>query len=383
MIDPEGHERLTKELHARIQEDRALLENLRAEVREALGESRPIKPRSATAISFVATDGGNNRVEFDPFLAQVVRVVDSSRNEYQVEIITPSTDRRQLGRKQLGAGGAPPSPLGRMMTFLGVEDLWQLSPMIQAPHRDPQPSWVQVYRELTEWAVLFSLIREKEFGSDTIIVCDGLLRSKVFHGDLFHRLHSGIKEAITAHRQKRRNVYVVGVAKHSKVLQRYRLAMLLEGILRTDYPAYVPVPRKLEEQVYKWGEYARGDDVAGEGAELNKFVAGKLFLVKFGSRPRDPVWPVDVLQSQEAEAPTVLGYLLADALGGFPVPFYPQCLQKAHENAALADFDSQILQTEILRAIRSVLTVDGHLLDEMLLMDRDPSQRRYRSSGDA
>lgn len=382
MIDPEGHERLTKELHARIQEDRSLLDNLRAEVRQSLGDSRPIKPRSATAISFVATDGGNNRVEFDPFLAQVVRVVDSSRNEYQVEVITPSTDRQQLGRKQLGREGEPPSPLGRMMAFLGVEDLWRLSPMIQPPGKDPQPSWVQVYRELTEWAVLFSLVREKEFGSDTIIVCDGLLRSKVFHGDLFHRLHQGIKSAIADHKQKRRNVYVVGVAKHSKVLQRYRLAMLLEGILRTDYPAYVAVPRALEEQVYKWGEYARGDDVATGDGELNKFVAGKLFLVKFGSRQRDPIWPVDVLQSQESEAPAVLGYLLADALGGFPVPFYPQCLQKAHENAALADFDNQILQTEILRAIRNVLTVDGHLLDEMLLMDRDPSQRRYNSSGD-
>ncbi len=32
------------------------------------------------------------------------------------------------------------------------------------------------------------------------------------------------------------------MAKHSKVLDRYRLAMRLEGVLDTPYPAYVEVP---------------------------------------------------------------------------------------------------------------------------------------------
>jgi len=38
----------------------------------------------------------------------------------------------------------------------------------------------------------------------------------------------------------------MGVCKSSKVLNRYRLAMALEGILRTDYPAFVDVDRVLE-----------------------------------------------------------------------------------------------------------------------------------------
>jgi hypothetical protein len=42
------------------------------------------------------------------------------------------------------------------------------------------------------------------------------------------------------------------------------------------------------------------------------------------------------------------------------IPFYPQCLQKAHENAALVDFDFDILQEEIFSGIRSVLDERGH-----------------------
>ena len=76
------------------------------------------------------------------------------------------------------------------MAFLGVRDLTNLSNMIRRndDDRPTSPSWVQVYRELMEWAVLFSILRDKDFGTDTMIVCDGLLRSKVFAGDLFARL---------------------------------------------------------------------------------------------------------------------------------------------------------------------------------------------------
>ena len=51
--------------------------------------------------------------------------------------------------------------------------------------------------ELVEWAVLFALLK-KDFGTDTLIVCDGLLRSKVFAKDLFASLRVGIKERIDA-----------------------------------------------------------------------------------------------------------------------------------------------------------------------------------------
>jgi len=266
-----------------------------------------------------------------------------------------------------------------MMAFLNVKTLPELSHMIRPTDsgKPVSPGWVQVYRELVEWAILFAILN-KDFGTDTLIVCDGLLRSKVFAKDLFQRLLQGMKGRVDAQwRGSRRRVYLAGVAKHSKVLSRYRLAMALEGVLQTDYPAYVEVPRDVEEKAYLWAEFARGDDRADEGGEINKFVGGKMFLVKFGSHRRDPIWPVDIFVPQVGESQIILGSMLADAINGFPVPHYPHCLQKAHENAALVDFDFDILQDFIYEGVRSSLGGDGTTLDTFHLQDADPAQRRY------
>jgi hypothetical protein len=368
-------ENLGQGVKEQIVSDRAVLDELREEIRPLREKTRRIQPRSTTAISLVGTDGGNNRLEFDPFMVQLVRVVDSSNNEYCLDVVTPTSDVEKLGQRQFDPDGTPRSALGRMMKYFGVQNLWQLSTMIQRP---PKPSWVQVYRELVEWAILFDLVREKPFGTDTLIVRDGFLRSKVFAGDLFLVYRRGIAEGIDRQwKTSRRRIYLAGVAKHSQVLQRYRLAMAIEGVMQQKYPCYVEIPRELEEKAYRWTEYARGDEIEWQGQEINRFVAGKMFFVKFGSRPRDPVWPIDLLVSQATEAQAILGYMLADAINGFPVPFYPQCLQRAHENAALVDFDMDILQAEIFAGIRESLGDNAPILDTFRLADGDPSARRY------
>lgn len=379
MIDLGSQAQLKAAIANCIGSDRRVLDALREEIRPLKSSSRRIQPRATTSISLVGTDGGNNQLQFDPFLIQLVRVVDSSNNEYCLEVVSPTTPIDQLDKRQFGPDGTPRTALGEMMDFLRVDSLSALSTMIPPTNKGTpvSPSWVQVYRELVEWAILFSILK-KDFGTDTLIICDGLLRSKVFAKDLFQRLLQGMKERIeTQWSKSRRRVYLAGVAKHSKVLSRYRLAMALEGVLQTDYPAYVEVPREVEERAYVWSEFARGDDRAVEGGEINKFVGGKMFLVKFGSHRRDPVWPVDIFVPQVSEAQTILGSMLADAINGFPVPHYPRCLQKAHENAALVDFDFDILQDFIYEGVRSSLGGDAGTLDAFQLQDADPAQRRY------
>ncbi|MCR6653138.1 MAG: hypothetical protein NVV73_17355 [Cellvibrionaceae bacterium] len=379
MIDPASQTQLKAAIADCIDTDQGVLDALREEIYPLKSATRRIQPRSTTSISLVGTDGGNNQLQFDPFLIQLVRVVDSSNNEYCLEAVSPTTPVQKLNQRQFALDGTPITALGEMMVFLGVNSLQTLSHMIRPTDsgRPVSPSWVQVYRELVEWAILFKILN-KDYGTDTLIICDGLLRSKVFARDLFQKLLQGMKERIDKQwSNSRRRVYLAGVAKHSKVLSRYRLAMALEGVLQTDYPAYVEVPRDVEEKAYVWSEFARGDDRAGEGGEINKFVGGKMFLVKFGSHRRDPVWPIDIFVPQIAESQVILGSMLADTINGFPVPHYPRCLQKAHENAALVDFDFDILQDFIYEGVRLSLGGDAITLDTFQLQDADPAQRRY------
>ena len=380
MLDPTSQTALCDEIARQISEDKSVLQQLRSEVRPLISQTRRISPRSASSISLVAADGGNNQLRFDPFLVQLVRVVDSSNNEYCLEAVSPTMSVSGLSARQFTHPDGP-TALGRLMKFLDVDDLSKVSHMIRSDNsgRPNSPSWVQVYRELVEWAILFAIIHEKDFATDTLVVFDGLLRSKVFAKDLFQKYREGIQEAINRHLTlNKRHVYLVGIAKHSKVLSRYRLAMALEKVLRSSFPCYVEIPREIEEKAYVWSEYARGDDSVMEGGEVNKFVAGKMFFVKFGSGSRDPIWPIDIFLTQSADHSTVFSYLLNDAVEGFPVPLYPRSLQKAHENAALVQFDMDILQDMIFAGLRTTLGTEAPTLDVFRLQDADPASNRYK-----
>ena len=87
MIDPQSQDELKVEITRSIETDRALLDQLRQEIRPLHSQVRRIQPRTTTSISLVATDGGNNRFQFDPFLVQIVRVVDSSNNDEGKSIV--------------------------------------------------------------------------------------------------------------------------------------------------------------------------------------------------------------------------------------------------------------------------------------------------------
>ncbi len=379
MFDPSKQAELKVAVAQCIHSDQGMLDSLRAEIRPLLDCVVQVTSRNVTSVSLVGADGGNNQLHFDPFLIHLVRVVDSSAIEYCLDVVSPTTSIDALDRRQFGADGTAQTALGAMMLYLGVTSLSDLSHMIR-PARDGTPksaSWVQVYRELVEWATLFELLG-KDYGTDTLVVFDGLLRSKVFSKDLFARLHKGMAERIESLRKRNnRQIFLVGMAKKSKVLDRYRLAMSLEGVLKTSYPSYVEVPREIEERAYIWSEYARGDDNLVEGREINKFVAGKMFLVKFGANPRDPIWPVDIFLPQSRKHHEILGSMLHDAEQGFPVPYFPLCLQKAHEHAVLTGFDIDIMQGYIYDKLRAILGKEKATLDEFMLQDVNPARHRY------
>ena len=118
MIDHGTYQRIKQEVKTRTATDSSLLEELRGDVRALRTSGRRIQPRSATTVSLVATDGGNNALRFDPFMVQIVRVVDSNDNELSLEVVTPTI--ADLEKRQFDPIGKPVSALGRLMDALGV-----------------------------------------------------------------------------------------------------------------------------------------------------------------------------------------------------------------------------------------------------------------------
>lgn len=368
MIEPFSYDALRNEVSESVNAQRDALERLREDVRPLKSEVRRIKPRSTTSISIVGTDGGNNQIAFDPFMVQVVRVADSSEQDYCFEVVSPLSDLGHLYRRHIDDRGAPLTPLGRMLSQFSVPSLHDLSVMIPAPPAELKPSWITVYRELQEWAVLLDLVKNQSFATDTLIMRDGWLRTKAFATGLFPKYRAALEQAIVdAYGKYRRRIYIAGVLKRSKVLQKYRLALALEGVLRTAYPAYVHVPASLQKKVFEWSEIVSRTGDAGELKDSNNMVGGEMFLVKFGGRPQDPVWAVDILASQVDQASAIFGFMLADAQSGFPMPFFPRSLQKAHEHACIEGLDIDVLQHHVSQAVRQLVGENKALIDEFEL----------------
>lgn len=372
MFDADRLPELKKLINEQAARDRVLLDGLLAEVRVASGGVRTIKPRSATSVALMAADGGNNRVAFNPFYLQVIRVVDSRGKELFMDVVSPTTDIAELSAKHLDAEG-PHTPLGRLMSDLGIGSLVELSHMMNGESR----GWMLTYRDLCEWATLYDLICYKDFAQDTLVVHDGLLRCKLFRGDLFIQMYSRMREAIDRiARRDRRRVWLVGLAKSNEVLEYYRLAISLSRIFDRGSPCFVAVPMAMQERVYRWPEYIRrpDDDTPGEKPKYN---IGNMHFVRFGSRSGDPTWTVDLLECQKAEAHAIFGYLLADAVAGFPVPFYPNCLQQADSHSRVADLDLDVVEDSLVEAIRDqVGPALAPIVDELRIAT-DVAARRY------
>lgn len=366
---------LRKLIADQVQRDHEELTQLLSQLRVTRGNVKTIKPRSATSIALMAADGGNNRVTFNPFYLQIVRIVDSAGKQLCLDVVSPSTDIDELSRQQfeLDASGKM-KPLGRLMQTLGVSSLRELSHMMSGK----SASWVLVYRELCEWATLFDLICTRDFAQDTLVVYDGLLRSKKFSGDLFIQMYHLLRERIEhVWRTDRRRLWLVGVAKSSQVLENYRLAMSLSGLFERGSPCFVPVPYEMQKHVYRWDEYIRSPDDTAADREDPKFNIGTMHFVRFGPRSGDPVWTVDLLECQKTDAQTVFGYLLADAVAGFPIPFYPNCLQKADLHSRVADLDLDIVEDALVDAVREQVGRERAPIIDELRLATDVAARRY------
>jgi hypothetical protein len=245
-----------------------------------------------------------------------------------------------------------------------------------------------VYRELCEWSTLYDLVCRHDFAADTLVVRDGLLRSTVFGGDVLLRMGELMRAAIDrAARDSCRRVWLCGLAKHSAVLDRYRLALALAGVFDRATPCFATVPEALLENVYRRRGYrggagtASGQDRTGAGHRAagtgGGQSLGEMYFVRFGPHGGDPVWTADVLTWQAADVQAIFGYLQADAAAGFPVPFYPLSLQQADAHSRVGDLDVEIIEDSLVEAVRDLVGRDRAQVVDALRLSTDVAARRY------
>jgi hypothetical protein len=234
------------------------------------------------------------------------------------------------------------------------------------------PKWVEAYRDLCEWATLYDLVCHHDFAADTLIVRDGLLRDTIFGAGLLVRAGRLMRAAIDLQAQRNhRRVWLVGLAKKTRVLDRYRLAMSLAGVFDHGTPCFVEVPVAMQGSVYRDQVYLRGPD------EQESENIGRMYFVRFGPRTGDPVWTADLLAWQADDAQVVFGHLQADAAAGFPVPFYPFSLQQADAHSRVADLDVELIEDNLVDAVRELVGPDKAHVVDALRLTTNVAARRY------
>jgi hypothetical protein len=289
--------------------------------------------------------------------------VDSRGNQCALDAIASSAHSGEFNERIKPNSPSVVEPLQRLCNRLGVTvtDLSYLLKGIDDPGKSTGA--IRCYRDIVEWAVLYDLITNPviQWGGDTILIRDGLLRTKSFKREIFPQIDQEIRNGIRQHQDRNVSLSLVGVAKQSAVLGRLAVALELEATFHRPYPCFVEVPEDVEEDCYNfdltWLRSYETTEAQNDGKKLYQSL-GKMYLVKFGDRPFDPVWPVDVAVWQVRNVEKILGQLTVDAQQGFPIPDYPMSIQKAHDFAKLTGIEIEILQDLLVEGITQNLTLE-------------------------
>ncbi|HEY4196063.1 MAG TPA: hypothetical protein VGM63_11040 [Mucilaginibacter sp.] len=360
-----------------------IFQNFRTYARQLKNGIRQIRPYSVNAVSFVSADGGDNRLYFNPAVIELVRVVDSRGNQCALDAIAGNADAESLNDRGKKNNPLLVPPLQKLCEDLGVQvkGLSYLLGGLGKPGKSTGA--VRTYRDIVEWAVLYDLLH-KEWGSDTIIVREGLLRTKSFRRDIFPRIDERIRAVCKSHKEKHVNVSIVGVAKQSAVLSRLAVALELEETFYKPYPCFVEVPKEIEQECYNydltWLDTMETSEPNEDGTYLYQSI-GKLYLVKFGDRPSDPVWPVDIAVWDAHDADRIIGQLLNDAQTAFPIPDFPMSVQKAHDFAKVNGIEVSVLQDILFKGLSQNLSEpDIEKILRIKHLGQNLTNRRYKNA---
>ena len=333
----------SRELKEAAQVELPKVQHLREKVRSL--RVMELGYRQCLAVAPVATDGGENRLSFDPLNVEIIRVADSEGREHIQKFIPLGGDPTQFQRFFQDV-----PILKSFLERIGVSyrDLSYFLPGNKrtteeennklGPSDEDLRKFVRSFRDVAEWAVVLDLAWSGR-GVKMLVIRDGLLRSKSLSIPAMEALALAFKKAYDD-----TGSMLVGVAKRSKVLSYLSLALILEGTFRKQYPCFAEVPRELEEECYNF---------AGTWMQGQAF--GKMHLAKLCDGPETAVYPVDIPDWLLPKRKEVMEYLAETAKASFPVPGYPQPLVRAHENANLRGLEMSVLGDLLIRSVSEAM----------------------------
>jgi len=321
-----------------VEKQKKKFEELRSQVRKL--KFVPIEPTGFySPIAFTSFDGGMFNVNFDPFELDIVEVADSYGNS-KLRFAAPRGDKFSKEELKIMIEGINKNPIiKKFLSILKRESLYDVSEIIGSRG---------TLMELGEWACIFDKVLSSSTEEKTIILKDGLLRTKKIKSELIRPLRDELSK-------RKNHVKLIGVSKTSKIVSLLAAALLCEKIFPEGNIGYVEVPLELENMAYKWSGKGK---LRPEDVKPLDYAFGTLYIAKLSKHrnlfvtieiPRDLDGEKNIYSKEEIlEA---ISYIAKDSMYSYPILGYPQTIMRAHEFAVRLGIPVSILRDEIMKDI--------------------------------
>ena len=312
-------------------------------------------------ISFKAIDGGRMKIYFDPLEIDIIDVFDSYGN-LKLKFVVPSDLVNYDEHNPPDLSFLEENPIIKsFLKIFGKDRISEISEIYNSP---------DTLMEISEWACIYDKIINNS-GDPVLIMRDGLLRTKKIKSEL-------IKNLINILKEKSNSVWLVGIAKRSKIMNMLSTAMFMEKKIPKNQIGYIKIPKELELMAYKWSGRGRIDE------NINKiyYAFGDLYIAKLSRKsnllvtveiPKDLENDKDIYTERQIKK--IFGHLAKDSKYSYPVLGYPQTLMKAHEYATNVGFPSSVIRDRILGKIYNQLDETGKSFMREAFLLRDEIDR--------
>ena len=288
--------------------------------------------RDCYSIAPVATDGGENKLTFEPLNLEIIRVVDSEGKE-RIQKIVPVSTEPEVFIKMFEEIEVLKKFLDRLDTEYRELSYFLPLEKDKEDHSDFR-NVIKHVRDILEWAVLLDMAWEPQ-RTPTLLLRDGLLRSMSMKDSAIKALAASFKEAY-----KEKSTLLAGVAKRAKILNYYSIAINLENTFNKPYPCYCELQKKMEEATYTHAT-----------AWVGKRSFGDLYFAKFTDAREGIILPIEIPQWLRDRRKEIMEYIAFTSKHSFPLIGYPAPLIKAHENASLTGIEMEYLASLLKQEI--------------------------------